>query len=90
MRARYAKNLPSIWLMTDERVAAEALLKAAARLPRGGGGVVFRHYRTGKAERRALFDRLAAIARPPSAGCGMARGRVAWAGFRRCGAAHAA
>jgi thiamine-phosphate pyrophosphorylase len=63
MRARYAKNLPSIWLMTDERVAVEALLKATTRLPRGGGGVVFRHYRTGKAERRALFDRLAAIAR---------------------------
>jgi thiamine-phosphate pyrophosphorylase len=63
MRARYAKNLPAIWLMTDERVAADALLKAAARLPRGRGGLVFRHYRTGKAERRALFERLAAIAR---------------------------
>lgn len=60
---RYAKKLPTIWLMTDERVSEEALLAAVARLPKGRGGVVFRHYRTGPAARRALFDRVVRIAR---------------------------
>lgn len=63
MTRRYAKKLPTIWLMTDERVSDEALLAAAARLPRGRGGIVFRHYRTAMAERRALFDAVARIAR---------------------------
>lgn len=63
MMRRYAKNLPTIWLMTDERVAPERLLAAVARLPKGRAGVVFRHYRTGRAERRALFERAAAVAR---------------------------
>lgn len=60
---RYAKKLPTIWLMTDERFIDEALVAAAARLPRGRAGIVFRHYRTPPRERRALFDRIAAIAR---------------------------
>ena len=63
MRARYAKNMPSIWLVTDERVASAVLLASAARLPKGRGGILFRHYRTGARERRALFDRVAEIAR---------------------------
>lgn len=63
MTGRYVKNLPSIWLMTDERIAPEALLTSVARLPRGGAGIVFRHYRSAPRERRALFDRIAAIAR---------------------------
>ena len=63
MRARYAKNLPSIWLVTDERVPSGMLLASAARLPKGRGGILFRHYRTAPRERRALFDRVAEVAR---------------------------
>ena len=63
MTGRHAKNLPSIWLMTDERVAPAALLAAVARLPRGKAGVVFRHYRTAAGERRALFDEVTVLAR---------------------------
>lgn len=63
MTCRHRKNMPPIWLMTDERVTDDALLAAAAQLPRGGGGIVFRHYRTGMADRRALFARLRAIAK---------------------------
>lgn len=64
MTCRYAKKtLPALWLMTDERVAPDALLAAAVRLPRGRAGVIFRHYATPPKERRALFDRLGAIAR---------------------------
>ena len=63
MSRRYAKNLPSLWLVTDERVAAETLLASATRLPRGRAGILFRHYRTERRERRALFERLRAIAR---------------------------
>ncbi|HEX7875340.1 MAG TPA: thiamine phosphate synthase [Sphingobium sp.] len=63
MTGRYAKNPPSIWLMTDERVAPEALLASVARLPVGKAGIVFRHYRSAPSERRALFDRVAAVAR---------------------------
>lgn len=55
--------LPRLWLMTDERVDAVALVAAAKRLPRGKAGIVFRHYRTDPAVRRALFDALQAIAR---------------------------
>ena len=50
--------LPTRWLMTDERLG-DAIWPALARLPRGAG-VVFRHYATPAAERRALF---AAVAR---------------------------
>lgn len=59
----HRKKLPLLWLMTDERVGHEVLLAAAARLPKGKGGIVLRHYRTAAADRRALFDALARIAR---------------------------
>lgn len=81
MRARYRKNYPSIWLMTDERVPAAALLASAERLPRGRGGIVFRHYRTMAAERRALFDQVAEVARERRLMlmlAGSARQAVAW------------
>jgi thiamine-phosphate pyrophosphorylase len=63
MRARYAKNVPSTWLVTDERVSTAALLKGATRLPQGRGGILFRHHASGGGERRRLFDQLATIAR---------------------------
>ncbi|WP_245942096.1 thiamine phosphate synthase [Sphingomonas gilva] len=53
--------MPRLWLMTDERMG-EGLWDALARLPRGAG-VVFRHYATPPAERRALFERIRRIAR---------------------------
>jgi thiamine-phosphate pyrophosphorylase len=59
MRPRHP--LPHLWLMTDERMG-ESLWTALERLPRGGG-VVFRHYGLGPAERRALFAKVARIAR---------------------------
>jgi len=63
MPRRHRKKLPMIWLMTDERVEEAALLAAVARLPMGQAGVIFRHYRTAAVDRRALFDRVARIAR---------------------------
>ena len=63
MSARYAKNLPSIWLVTDERVSNEALLASASRLAKGRGGILFRHYHTERRERRELFERLTRVAR---------------------------
>jgi thiamine-phosphate pyrophosphorylase len=63
MIGRHSKTLPALWLMTDERVDDVRLLAAVARLPRGQAGVVFRHYATGARARRALFDRVAALAR---------------------------
>ncbi|KXU33225.1 thiamine phosphate synthase [Sphingobium sp. 22B] len=63
MQRRHRKKLPTIWLMTDERIGEPALLAAVARLPKGKAGVIFRHYRTAAAERHALFDRIARIAR---------------------------
>ncbi|SEJ89638.1 thiamine-phosphate pyrophosphorylase [Sphingobium sp. AP50] len=63
MQRRHRKKLPALWLMTDERVADAALLVAAARLPKGAAGIVFRHYGTGPVERRALFEALRQIAR---------------------------
>jgi thiamine-phosphate pyrophosphorylase len=63
MQRRHRKKLPALWLMTDERVADAALLAAAARLPKGAAGIVFRHYRTGPTERRALFEALRQVAR---------------------------
>lgn len=53
--------LPTIWLMTDERLG-DALWHALERLPRGAG-VVFRDYATPEAERRARFERVRAAAR---------------------------
>ncbi|MDT8760757.1 thiamine phosphate synthase [Sphingomonas psychrotolerans] len=47
--------------MTDERMG-ESLWDALERLPRGSG-VVFRHYGLSPGERRALFGRVAKVAR---------------------------
>ena len=55
------QTLPRLWLMTDERLG-EGLLSAVGRLPRGAG-IVFRHYSLPEPERRALFNRVKAIAR---------------------------
>lgn len=63
MSRRYAKNLPFLWLVTDERVAADVLLAGAGRLPRGQAGILFRHYCSSRQDRRALFERMRAIAR---------------------------
>jgi thiamine-phosphate pyrophosphorylase len=57
---RRAKALPTIWLMTDERLG-EALWPAIMALPRGAG-IVFRHHASDAATRRALFARVRAIA----------------------------
>ena len=46
--------LPRLWLMTDERLG-ERLADAVARVP-DDAGIVFRHYRLGETDRRALFD----------------------------------
>ncbi|WP_336968119.1 thiamine phosphate synthase [Sphingobium aromaticiconvertens] len=62
MTGRHRKNLPSVWLMTDERIADATLLATVARLPRGRAGIVFRHYRTPATQRRALFAQIAGIA----------------------------
>jgi thiamine-phosphate pyrophosphorylase len=53
--------IPKIWLMTDERLG-EGLWRAIERLPRGSG-IVFRHYATAVAERRAVFRRVIRMAR---------------------------
>lgn len=53
--------LPQLWLMTDER-QSEALWASLHRLP-PGSGVIFRHKATAPSQRRALFDRVARIAR---------------------------
>lgn len=53
--------IPKLWLMTDPRLG-DRLWEALARLPRGSG-VIFRHYQLPLAERRALFARIATIAR---------------------------
>lgn len=52
----------TLWLMTDERIAEERLIRAARRLP-PGAGIVLRHYGLAAMERRALFERLRKIAR---------------------------
>ncbi len=53
--------LPTIWLMTDERMG-ERLWEALERLPRGSG-VILRHYSLPIGERRALFAKVARVAR---------------------------
>lgn len=63
MTGRHRKNLPGLWLMTDERVDDATLLACLVRLPRAEAGIVFRHYRTPVAKRRSLFVKIAAIAR---------------------------
>lgn len=59
MHRRHSQPLPSLWLMTDEKMG-EALLPTLSALPKGSG-VVFRHY--GTADRRALFIKVQRIAR---------------------------
>jgi thiamine-phosphate pyrophosphorylase len=62
MAARHPKTpVPRLWLMTDERIG-DALWQAIDALPRGSG-IIFRHYATAPRERRALFARIARIAR---------------------------
>jgi len=60
-RSRFARQLPHLWLMTDER-QGDALWSALDALPRGTG-VVFRHYSLSPADRRTMFDRVRRIAR---------------------------
>jgi len=60
--ARIGKALPRVWLMTDPRVTDAALMRAIARLPRGAA-IVVRHYHLPPAQRRALFERIARVAR---------------------------
>ncbi|MET0248144.1 MAG: thiamine phosphate synthase [Sphingobium sp.] len=62
-RHRKTRPTPRLWLMTDERVERSVLLSAAARLPKGQGGIILRHYRSDPAARRALFEALVSIAR---------------------------
>lgn len=67
MRRRQPKSrpkppLPRLWLFTDERVADDILLASVRALP-CGSGIVFRHYRTPEPARRALYERIGAIAR---------------------------
>ncbi len=52
---------PAIWLMTDERMG-ESLWDALERLP-SGAGVIFRHYGAALHERRALYAKVAQVAR---------------------------
>ncbi|WP_374943837.1 thiamine phosphate synthase [Sphingomonas sp.] len=54
------KRVPTAWLMTDERMG-DQLWAALARVP-PGGGVVFRHLTTPRAERLALFRRVRSVA----------------------------
>lgn len=64
MRRRHpshAKELPRRWLMTDERLG-DALWDTLAALPKGSG-VVLRHYALSATERRALFAKIARVAR---------------------------
>jgi thiamine-phosphate pyrophosphorylase len=58
---RRADALPTIWLVTDERLG-ETLWPAIKALPRGAG-IVFRHHATDSATRRALFARIRTMAR---------------------------
>lgn len=53
--------IPTLWLMTDERMG-DSLFVAIEALPRGAG-IVFRHHATSRRERRALFERVARMAR---------------------------
>ena len=56
MRARH----PTIWLITDERLASE-LWRALRRLP-PSAGVVFRHHATPEPERTRLFCKVRRVA----------------------------
>ena len=56
-----SRAIPTLWLMTDERMG-DRLWAAIEALPRGAG-IVFRHHATDRGERLALFERVARIAR---------------------------
>jgi len=60
MRNRHPP-IPRLWMMTDPRLG-DGLWDALGRLPRGSG-VIFRHYQLPLTERRALFARIAKVAR---------------------------
>ena len=60
MLKRHSRQLPRLWLMTDERMG-DALIPAIGRLPRGSG-IIFRHYGLPPAARSALFGRIRCIA----------------------------
>jgi len=53
---------PRRWLMTDERIG-ERLWLAIDRLPEAEGGIVFRHYSLGAADRLRLGRKVAIAAR---------------------------
>jgi len=55
-------GVPTVWLMSDERVAQADLMRAVARLPRGSA-IVLRHYQLDESRRRALFKRVRKAAR---------------------------
>jgi thiamine-phosphate pyrophosphorylase len=55
------RNLPALWLMTDERIG-ERLWDSIARLPRGSG-IVLRHHATPAVERAGLKRRIARLAK---------------------------
>ena len=59
MRSR--QSLPTLWMMTDERVGAR-LIDVVTSLP-DGAGMVFRHYSLSPRDRRGLFDQVRRIAR---------------------------
>ncbi len=54
------KQLPKLWLMTDERFG-DRLLPSIAALPRGSG-IIFRHYSLDRNARRDLFEAVHRIA----------------------------
>lgn len=58
---RKGQPLPTLWMMSDERMG-DGFLPALARMPKGSG-LIFRHYATPAAQRRALFDAARRIAR---------------------------
>lgn len=61
MRKHHSPSLPSLWLMTDERMG-DALLPSVAVLPKGAG-IIFRHYSLAPKARRALFGKVQRIAK---------------------------
>lgn len=61
MRRRHSQPLPTLWLMTDERMG-DTLFDAINSLPRGSG-IVFRHYSLEKATRRELLSKVTKLAR---------------------------
>lgn len=61
-RRQTLRTLPPLWLVSDAR--NDAALDAALRaLPRGGGGLIFRHYHLPPAQRTRRFATLARLCR---------------------------